>query len=71
MYVYERWKDFRLNLTSFQQQENPVFPTYYASDIWVPNIVFDNCKDGKLFHLSVPNTYIQVTKEGEFRKSTR
>lgn len=72
-YIYEIWKDDRLNLTYFEEHytETPVLPSYIRSKIWEPDLVFDNTKDGKLFHLSIPNTVIKVMRSKFLKKATR
>lgn len=72
MYLGEYWKDERLNLTYYQSnQDEPIFPPYLMKDIWAPDLVFDNTKDGKLFHLTLPNTVTKVQKDGTFSRSSR
>ncbi|KAG8182559.1 hypothetical protein JTE90_007296, partial [Oedothorax gibbosus] len=67
-YVEERWNDWRLNLSSYVGEYVEVFPQTLLQDLWVPDLMFDNAKSGVLFDLSVPNTIVEVYKDGSLSR---
>ncbi|KAG8175317.1 hypothetical protein JTE90_008147, partial [Oedothorax gibbosus] len=70
-YIEERWNDWRLNLSSYVGECVVSFPQALVQDLWVPDLMFDNAKSGVLFDLSVPNTIVEVYKDGSLGRSSR
>ncbi|KAG8173924.1 hypothetical protein JTE90_028677 [Oedothorax gibbosus] len=70
-YVYERWNDWRLNLSSYVGRNAVAFPQTLVHDLLVPVLVFDNAKSGVLFDLSVPNSYVRVDDDGSLALASR
>ena len=71
-YLIEYWKDDRLNLIRYKRSKaHSNFPEHFLEYTWVPDLVFDNTKDGKLFRLSLPNTVVKVLEGGTFFRTSR
>ncbi|GFT45184.1 gamma-aminobutyric acid receptor subunit rho-3 [Nephila pilipes] len=74
-YLREIWKDNRLNLSCFLEnnnsQSNTAVPDSVVNRLWTPDLIFDNAKSGVLFGLSVPNRFIAVLRNGLIYRSSR
>lgn len=71
-YLLEYWKDYRLNLSKYKESHSLLnFPAHLVKHTWVPDLVFDNTKDGKLFQLSLPNTVIKVLEDSTLFRTSR
>lgn len=67
------WKDHRLNISVFQSKLDKYFnfPINLVDFMWIPDLVFDNTKNGMVFHLAQPNRVIRLQSDGTFRRSSR
>ena len=67
------WKDPRLNVTGFTSKFDKYynFPSHLAEYMWVPDLIFDNTKNGMVFHLAQQNRVIRLLSDGTFRRSSR
>ncbi|XP_023241247.1 glycine receptor subunit alphaZ1-like isoform X3 [Centruroides sculpturatus] len=65
------WTDPRLKLEVLNLTLSKILPPSADDTLWVPDLMFDNTKWGYLFQYSIPNTFILITKDLIFRKSTR
>ncbi|XP_023214127.1 glycine receptor subunit alpha-1-like, partial [Centruroides sculpturatus] len=69
-YLNAYWTDPRLKLEVLNLTLSKILPPSADDTLWVPDLMFDNTKWGHLFQYSIPNTFILITKDRIFRKTT-